>query len=67
MLKGKTAVITGSSSGIGRAIALCFAREGANLVVTGRNQGRLSAVAAECRQEGALQVILSLCGVEIDL
>lgn len=33
-LKGKTAIVTGSSSGIGKAIALLFGKEGANVVVT---------------------------------
>jgi 3-hydroxybutyrate dehydrogenase len=35
MLKGKTALITGSTSGIGLGIALCFARQGANVVLNG--------------------------------
>lgn len=34
ILKGKTALVTGSSSGIGKAIALLFGREGANVIVT---------------------------------
>lgn len=33
-LKGKNALVTGSSSGIGKAIALLFAKEGANVIVT---------------------------------
>ena len=37
MLKGKCAVITGASRGIGRAIALKLAREGANIVLNYRN------------------------------
>jgi len=35
MLKGKTALVTGSTSGIGLGIALCLAREGANIVLNG--------------------------------
>jgi NAD(P)-dependent dehydrogenase (short-subunit alcohol dehydrogenase family) len=46
-LAGKTAVVTGSSRGIGRAIALRFAREGAAVVVHGTDGGRCAAVAAE--------------------
>ncbi|CAG2110128.1 unnamed protein product [Medioppia subpectinata] len=45
---GKVALITGSSSGIGAAIALLFAKSGANVVVTGRNAGRVSEVAKQC-------------------
>jgi 3-hydroxybutyrate dehydrogenase len=35
MLKGKTALVTGSTSGIGLAIARAFAKEGANLMING--------------------------------
>uniref|UniRef100_A0A8R1E868 Uncharacterized protein n=1 Tax=Caenorhabditis japonica TaxID=281687 RepID=A0A8R1E868_CAEJA len=38
---GKTAIITGSSNGIGRAAALLFAKDGANVTITGRNSERL--------------------------
>lgn len=37
-LKGKTAIVTGATSGMGRAIALAYAKEGANVVASGRNE-----------------------------
>ncbi len=38
-LEGKGAIVTGSADGIGRAIALSLAREGASVVVNGRGEG----------------------------
>jgi len=56
-LEGKTALITGASRNIGRAIALAFAAEGANLVLNTRaNREELEAVAAECGRAGARAV-----------
>ena len=52
-LRGKTAFITGASRNIGRAIALAFAAEGADLVLNTRaNREELDAVADECRKAG---------------
>jgi len=53
-LEGKTAIVTGAGRGIGRAIALAFAAEGADLVLNTRVNGdELQAVADECRKAGA--------------
>jgi 3-oxoacyl-[acyl-carrier protein] reductase len=50
-LEGKTAFVTGASRNIGRAIALAFAAEGADLVLNTRaNAAELDAVAEECRK-----------------
>jgi len=48
-LAGKTALITGASRGIGRAIAFAFAAEGSNVVLSSRKQEALDAVAEEIR------------------
>lgn len=49
-LSGKIAVITGAGRGIGKGIALAFAREGATLVLTARSADQLTAVANEAAQ-----------------
>lgn len=49
-LKGKTAVVTGSSRGIGRAIAIKFAKEGANVVVNSRKKDSAQKVADEIKK-----------------
>lgn len=46
-LEGKTILVTGASSGIGKATAIECAKLGANVVITARNEERLSAVLAE--------------------
>ena len=51
-LQGKVAIVTGASRGIGREIALLFAKEGARLVLTARHQSLLEAVAVQIRQNG---------------
>jgi 3-oxoacyl-[acyl-carrier protein] reductase len=52
-LKGKVAVVTGSSKGIGRSIAEAMAREGVQVVINSRNAKELEAAAAEMRGTGA--------------
>ena len=51
-LRGKIALVTGSSQGIGRGIALELARAGCDIVLTGRGEGKLRDVAAEIESLG---------------
>jgi NAD(P)-dependent dehydrogenase (short-subunit alcohol dehydrogenase family) len=51
-LAGSTALVTGATSGIGRAAALSLARRGAHVLVSGRDAARGDAVTAEIRAEG---------------
>jgi len=53
-LSEKTVVITGASSGAGRAAAIEFARHGAKIVLASRNMKVLDEAEAECREMGAL-------------
>src|SRR5262245_65615293 len=49
----RSILITGASSGIGEALAMAYAGPGVNLALTGRDAGRLEAVAAACRARSA--------------
>ena len=51
-LEGKVAIVTGATSGMGRATAVLFAKEGAKVVVTGRNEERAQAVVDEIKANG---------------
>jgi 3-oxoacyl-[acyl-carrier protein] reductase len=51
-LKDKVAVVTGGNRGIGKAIALCLAQNGANLAICGTNEATLNETAAEIQKLG---------------
>ncbi|MEW7865152.1 SDR family oxidoreductase [Aeromonas diversa] len=59
ILSNKVAIITGASSGIGRASARLFAQEGAQLVVGGRRQAELDALVEEISLSGGQAVSLA--------
>jgi len=58
-LEGKTALITGSTKGIGKAIAMRMAEQGARVVISSRNQDACDEVAAEVRKTGAEALALA--------
>jgi NAD(P)-dependent dehydrogenase (short-subunit alcohol dehydrogenase family) len=62
-LDQKTAIVTGASRGIGRAIAARLAREGASVVLTARDQGLLDSAVSEIKAAGgsAVSMPLDLC------
>lgn len=65
-MRPRSILITGASSGIGRALALCFARPGVSLALIGRDLERLGETAATVRAQGAEALIgrLDVCEQE---
>lgn len=63
-LQGKTILVTGASSGIGKATAIAFSKMGATVIANGRNVQRLEATFAEMAGEGNLMVAGDLTIVE---
>jgi len=57
-LANRVALITGGTSGIGEATAVLFAREGAKVGITGRNEERGLAVAARIQKEGGVAIFI---------
>jgi len=56
-MKGDAALVTASSSGLGKASAKALAREGVDVVINGRNEDRLESAAEEIRQTATSEVI----------
>lgn len=63
-LEGKTILVTGASSGIGKATALECAKMGAKLVITGRDEARLNDTFVNLEGDGHLQIIADLAKEE---
>lgn len=64
-LSGKTVIITGASSGIGKSIAQCFAKEGANVVCCSRREINGEAVVKQINIEGGKSIFVR-CDVSVE-
>ena len=61
LLKGRTALITGGTAGIGLAIAKKFLQSGADVVITGRTNERLASACEELKQVSATGKVYGIC------
>src|SRR5438445_11640918 len=64
-LKGRVAIVAASSEGLGRAVAMGLAREGAKLALCGRTRSTLETAAEEIRQATGAEVIAAPVDVTV--
>ena len=62
-LEGKTVLVTGASSGIGKGIAIACSRMGAKVVINGRNEQRLQETMAEMAGDENQMIVADLCNM----
>ena len=65
-LQGKIAIVTGSTKGIGRAVAIGYAEEGATVIVCGRSENLAKSISEELTQKGKKAVALRLDVTSVD-
>lgn len=65
-LENRIAIVTGASKGIGKAIALAFGREGANVVVMGRTTEAIEAVRDQILQQTGLEALALTADLELE-
>ncbi len=66
MVSGRVALVTGASQGIGRAVAMRLAAEGAHVALAARNTAKLEAVAAEITAAGGTAAVFALNAADED-
>jgi NAD(P)-dependent dehydrogenase (short-subunit alcohol dehydrogenase family) len=67
-LRGKVAIVTGGSSGIGRAVCLALAKEGVTVVVVGRNKQRVQATVDEVKSAHRVSSFSQMAlGLQLDV
>src|SRR6476659_3569703 len=66
-LEGKSVVITGAGSGIGRAASLLFSREGAKLVIVDKSEGVMETAKLVSESGGTVEAVMADAGSEADV